>query len=104
MRSEVLKGNVDALLLAAVGEGEAHGYGIVETLRARSEGAFDLAEGTVYPALYRLERQGLLESYWDEVGGRRRRVYRLTARGSAALAERKREWSDFSRAMQAVLG
>jgi PadR family transcriptional regulator len=104
MRSEVLKGNVDALLLAAVGEGEAHGYGIVETLRARSDGAFDLAEGTVYPALYRLERQGLLESYWDEVGGRRRRVYRLTTRGSAALAERKREWSDFSRAMQAVLG
>jgi PadR family transcriptional regulator, regulatory protein PadR len=104
MRSEVLKGNVDALLLAAVGEGEAHGYGIVETLRARSEGAFDLAEGTVYPALYRLERQGLLESYWDEVGGRRRRVYRPTARGNAALAERKREWSDFSRAMQAVLG
>ena len=103
MRPEVLKGNVDALLLAAVGDGEAHGYGIVETVRARSEGAFRLAEGTVYPALYRLERQALLESRWDEVGGRRRRLYRLTPRGRRALAERRDEWSAFSRAMEAVL-
>jgi DNA-binding PadR family transcriptional regulator len=103
MRPEVLKGNVDALLLAAVGDGEAHGYGIVETVRARSEGAFRLAEGTVYPALYRLERQELLESRWDEVGGRRRRLYRLTPRGRRALAERRDEWSAFSRAMEAVL-
>jgi len=103
MRPEVLKGNVDALLLAAVGDGEAHGYGIVETVRARSEGEFRLAEGTVYPALYRLERQELLESRWDEVGGRRRRLYRLTPRGRRALAERRDEWSAFSRAMEAVL-
>jgi PadR family transcriptional regulator, regulatory protein PadR len=104
MRAEVLKGNVDALLLAAVGAGEAHGYGIVEKLRTRSDGTFDLAEGTVYPALYRLERQGLLASRWEVVAGRRRRVYRLTHRGEDALAERREEWSTFSRAMQAVLG
>jgi DNA-binding PadR family transcriptional regulator len=102
MRSEVLKGNVDALLLAALGDGEAHGYAIVETVRTRSEGAFRLAEGTVYPALYRLERQGLLLSRWQEVAGRRRRLYRLTARGREALAERREEWQEFSRAMQAV--
>ena len=104
MRSEVLKGNVDVLLLAAVRNGEAHGYGIVETVRSCSEGAFDLAEGTVYPALHRLERQGLLESRWHEVAGRRRRLYRLTDRGRDALAERREEWTAFSRAMQAVLG
>jgi PadR family transcriptional regulator, regulatory protein PadR len=104
VRPEVLKGNVDVLLLASVGDGEAHGYGIVETLRRRSQGAFELAEGTVYPALYRLERQGLLESRWDEVRGRRRRVYRLTRRGHDALAERRQEWSAFTRAMEAVLG
>jgi DNA-binding PadR family transcriptional regulator len=103
MRPEVLKGNVDALLLAAVRDGEAHGYGIVETVRTRSEGAFHLAEGTVYPALYRLERQGLLESRWQEVAGRRRRLYRLTARGQQALAERRAEWAAFTRAMEAVL-
>jgi PadR family transcriptional regulator, regulatory protein PadR len=104
MRAEVLKGNVDLLLLAAVGEGEAHGYGIVDSLRQRSAGAFDLAEGTVYPALYRLERQRLLESCWESVSGRRRRVYRLTGSGRAALAERRAEWGDFARAMEAVLG
>jgi DNA-binding PadR family transcriptional regulator len=103
MRSEVLKGNVDLLLLAAVGDGDAHGYGIVERVRLRSDGAFRLAEGTVYPALYRLERQGLLASRWDEVGGRRRRVYRLTHGGHGALAERRSEWERFSRAMQAAL-
>lgn len=104
MRTEVLKGNVDLLLLAAVGEGEAHGYGIVDSLRQRSAGAFDLAEGTVYPALYRLERQRLLESRWESVSGRRRRVYRLTGSGRTALAERRTEWSAFARAMEAVLG
>jgi DNA-binding PadR family transcriptional regulator len=103
MRTEVLKGNVDLLLLAAVADGEAHGYGIVDSLRRRSSGAFDLAEGTVYPALYRLERQRLLESRWDSVAGRRRRVYRLTDRGHAALAERRAEWTSFVRAMEAVL-
>jgi DNA-binding PadR family transcriptional regulator len=104
MRSEVLKGNVDALLLAAVGDGEVHGYAILELVRERSDGAFRLAEGTVYPALYRLERQGLLASRWRVVGGRRRRVYRLTRRGHETLAERRDEWSAFSRAMQAALG
>jgi DNA-binding PadR family transcriptional regulator len=103
MRSEVLKGHVDLLLLAAVGDGEAHGYGIVERVQRRSDGAFRLAEGTVYPALYRLEGQGLLASRWETVGGRRRRVYRLTDRGHAALAERRGEWEQFSSAMQAVL-
>ena len=103
MRPEVLKGNVDLLLLAAVGDGEAHGYAIVESVRTRSGGAFDLAEGTVYPALYRLERQGLLESDWRSVSGRRRRVYRLTQRGHGALAERRDEWRAFSRAMEVAL-
>ena len=103
MRSEVLKGHVDALLLAAVGQGEAHGYGIVERVRQRSAGAFDLAEGTVYPALYRLERQRLLSSRWEEVAGRRRRIYRLTSSGRAELADRRGEWERFSRAMQAAL-
>lgn len=98
-----MKGNVDALLLAAVAAGAAHGYAIVERVRRRSEGAFDLAEGTVYPALYRLERQGLLASRWEEPAGRRRRVYRLTSAGRAVLAERRSEWERFSRAMEAAL-
>lgn len=103
MHSEVLKGHADLLLLAALATGPAHGYAIVETVRARSGGAFDLAEGTVYPALYRLERRGLLASDWAKPAARRRRVYRLTRRGQAELAERRESWGDYVRAMQAAL-
>jgi DNA-binding PadR family transcriptional regulator len=103
MQGEVLKGHLDLLLLAALAEAPAHGYRVVELLRERSEGLFDLGEGTVYPALYRLERRGLLESAWDRSSGRRRRVYRLTKRGENMLALKRSEWARFTGAMRAVL-
>ena len=104
MNAETLKGHLELLLLAAVQPGPAHGYAIAEKLRTRSDGAFDLPEGTLYPALHRLERAGLLASRWSEVKGRRRRVYQLTAQGQKALATRQGEWRDFARAVQAVVG
>lgn len=104
MTPEALKGHLDLLLLAAVQVGPAHGYAIAETLRLRSAGIFDLAEGTLYPALHRLERGGLLSSRWSEVTGRRRRVYQLTRKGQQALAKRHNEWHDFARAVHAVVG
>jgi PadR family transcriptional regulator PadR len=103
LRSEVLKGHVDLLVLATLRGGALHGYGIVEKLRGASEGAFDLAEGTVYPALYRLEGAGLLASKWTSLGGRRRRVYRLTGRGRAELVRERKEWKAFARAIEAVV-
>ena len=72
MRGEPLKGHLDTLLLAIVADGPVHGYGIVEQLRERSGGQFELPEGTVYPALHRLEDDGLLRSEWAVIGGRRR--------------------------------
>ena len=81
MRAETLKGHLDALVLAALRE-PAHGYAVIEALRGRSDGAFDLAEGTVYPVLHRLEAEGLLASEWSTAAGRRRRVYRLTRKGA----------------------
>jgi len=104
MRPEVLKGNVDLLLLATLAPEPAHGYLVVERVRERSEGAFDLGEGTVYPALYRLERAGLLESRWEPGDGRRRRVYSVTRKGHGALAEQRRDWQAFTVAMEAVVG
>ena len=98
-----LKGHVDLLLLASLADGPAHGYALVEKLRERSEGAFDLPEGTVYPALYRLERRRLVTSGWELIGGRRRRVYRVTSRGADALAEQRAAWRAFSRAVEAVV-
>jgi PadR family transcriptional regulator, regulatory protein PadR len=103
MRSEALKGHLDLLLLSTLDQGPAHGYGLVEALRGKSEGAFDLGEGTMYPALYRLERQGLVASRWEVVGGRRRRVYRLTRSGRGALVRQLADWRAFSSAMEAVV-
>ena len=76
---------------------------MVEELRGASEGAFDLAEGTVYPALHRLERAGLLASKWTEAAGRRRRVYSLTGRGRAELVRGRTEWKTFANAVEAVV-
>jgi len=102
MKAEALKGHLDLLLLAAVEARPSHGYAIAEVLRARSAGTFDLAEGTLYPALHRLERAGLLSSRWAEVSGRRRRLYALTAAGRKALAARREEWRTFAGAVRAV--
>ena len=103
MRAETLKGHLDFLLLAIVADEPAHGYRIIEELKRRSGGAFDLPEGTVYPALHRLEQSGLLASSWATETGRRRRVYRLTARGGRALAGERRAWRGFTRAVEAVV-
>ena len=98
-----MKGHVDLLLLATLRRGSLHGYAVVEELRGASDGAFDLAEGTVYPALHRLERAGLLASKWTKAAGRRRRVYSLTARGRAELARGRLEWKTFARAVESVV-
>ncbi len=96
MSGEALKGHLDLLLLAALRGGPAHGYAIIEHLRSRSGGIFDLPEGTIYPALHRLERQGLISSQWSDASGRRRRVYRLTPRGRRALGEKAKAWRSFA--------
>jgi PadR family transcriptional regulator PadR len=103
MRAETLKGHLDTLILAVIGDEPLHGYAVIEELRLRSEGAFDLAEGTLYPVLHRLEADGLLSSAWSTASGRRRRVYRLTRRGRSALARQRGEWAGFARAVDAVL-
>jgi PadR family transcriptional regulator, regulatory protein PadR len=102
MRAESLKGHLDGLVLATLRDGPAHGYAVIEALKERSEGAFDLAEGTVYPVLHRLEAEGLLSSAWSTAAGRRRRVYRLTRRGRAVVAQRREEWRRFAHAVEAV--
>jgi PadR family transcriptional regulator, regulatory protein PadR len=102
MRAESLKGHLDGLVLATLRDAPAHGYAVIESLKERSEGAFDLAEGTVYPVLHRLEAEGLLSSAWSTAAGRRRRVYRLTRRGRAVVAQRREEWRRFANAVEAV--
>jgi PadR family transcriptional regulator, regulatory protein PadR len=100
---ELLKGRLDLLLLATVGRTPMHGYAIIADLRDSSGGTFDLPEGSVYPALHRLEREGLIASETCVAEGRRRRTYRLTPAGEAALAVRRTEWTRFVRSFDAVL-
>ena len=104
MRREQLKGHLDLLLLSVLAHGPAHGYAIIGELRERSAEEFTLPEGTIYPALHRLEAAGLLRSSWAEQTGRRRRLYELTAKGVSALAELQGEWRRFSTGVQAVVG
>jgi PadR family transcriptional regulator, regulatory protein PadR len=104
MNAEKLKGHLDLLLLSVLAGGPGHGYEVITRLRDSSEGAFELPEGTVYPALHRLEHAGLLASTWAVVNGRRRRVYRLTAAGQEAMAQQADQWRTFSGSISRVIG
>ncbi|WP_439817738.1 PadR family transcriptional regulator [Zavarzinia sp. CC-PAN008] len=100
----MLKGHLDTIVLAALAAGPAHGYAIIEAIRNQSGSTFDLPEGTIYPALHRLEGAGLLASTWQvPPGGRRRRVYALTPAGTAALAQRRKSWARFANGVERML-
>jgi PadR family transcriptional regulator, regulatory protein PadR len=105
MEGEMLKGHLDMIVLAALSAGPAHGYAVIEAIKRRSGQAFDLPEGTIYPALHRLEQADLLASRWVTAeSGRRRRVYSLTKRGNRALVEQRAVWEQFSDAIGGLLG
>ena len=103
MRAETLKGHLDGMLLASLEAGPRHGYAIMEMLRAGSDGQVDLPTGTIYPALHRLERAGLIHATWSAAAGRRRRVYELTPAGRAALDTELSTWRESSAAVTALL-
>lgn len=103
-QQELLKGNTDTLLLALLQNEPMYGYQIVKEVEKRSSGYFAFKEGTLYPALHRLERAKLVEGRWEEnPGSVRRRYYLITERGRQALADRLSEWQRFSRAMDSVM-
>ena len=103
MKGEALKGHLDMLLLAVLHRCPAHGYAVIEELYRLSGNTLDLPEGTVYPALHRLERSGMISSAWSEETGRKRRVYELTVEGRAALRRYHQEWRQFSEGVDALL-
>jgi PadR family transcriptional regulator, regulatory protein PadR len=103
MTPAMLKGHLDSLLLAVLEPGPRHGYGVVEQLKARSTGALDLPSGTVYPALHRLERLGLISGAWTTYQGRRRRMYTITEAGRSALAAHRVAWRSFATVVENVM-
>lgn len=102
-----LRGHLEALVLAALAKGEAHGLEIIQRLESSAAGLLKLREGSLYPALYRLEADGKIRAEW-EAGpihrrGARRRIYRLTPKGTRELANQRVEWKAFVSTIQAIL-
>lgn len=104
MRPDSVRGRLDTLILAVLEEGPRHGYAVIEAMQTASGGALDLPTGTVYPALRRLEAAAWLSGSWSTVGGRRRRTYRLTRAGRAALAAQRDDWVEYSTVMSRLIG
>ncbi|HTV03565.1 MAG TPA: PadR family transcriptional regulator [Luteitalea sp.] len=103
-RSDLLQGTLDLLILKICGTGPVHGYAISQRLRARSEEVLQVQQGSLYPALHRLERKGLLKATWDTTDtGREAKFYQLTAAGRKQLDSETAYWMQMSRAIALVL-
>ena len=103
-RRDWLLGNIEPLLLYLIFEQPMYGYQIIKELETRSQGYFKIKEGTLYPVLHRLEREGLILGQWQTLpSGRRRKYYHITNKGRSTLAERQSQWREFLTAMGLVV-
>ena len=103
MNKELIRGSVETVILRLLGEHPMYGYEMIKTVNDRTDGFFEWKEGSLYPCLHRLESEGLLASEWRECGGKLRKYYSLTARGSTAARARTAEARAFCRAFCALL-
>jgi PadR family transcriptional regulator, regulatory protein PadR len=105
---DTLRGHLEAMVLSALDRGEAHGFEVLRRLEELGCGALVLKEGTLYPVLYRLEAAGLVRGEWEEDTqgrrGPRRRIYRLTDKGTRDLARRREDWTQFVTIVGRILG
>jgi PadR family transcriptional regulator PadR len=103
-RSELLQGTLDLLILRTLAYGSAHGHSIAKHIRATSDDVLQVEAGSLYPALHRLEKRGLIASKWDHSDlGKRARFYRLTPAGRRQLAAEQSIWEQLSSAIARVL-
>ena len=103
--TDVLRGTLDLLILQTLSVEPMHGWGISRRIRDRSEDAFEVGQGSLYPALQRLEQKGWIDSEWQRTEeNRRARFYHLTSSGRKALGEEVASWRQYVRAMELVLG
>ncbi len=98
-----LKGTLPTLILEALLDGPSHGYRIAQAIKERSAGVLDFKEGTLYPALHKLENSGNVESYESVENGRARRYYRITQCGRKMLTKDRAEWRALSQAVSMIL-
>ena len=103
-RADLLPGTLDLLILKAVSLGNVHGYGVLLRLEQISNGALDIQQGTLYPALYRLEHRGLIRSDWGKSeNNRRAKFYNLTKAGERQLGQEEKSWQNFANTIETVL-
>lgn len=103
-RPELMKGSSESLLLCLVGQQPMYGYQIIKELEGRSQGYFKFKEGTLYPALHRLEKAGVIVGKWQMLpNGRQRRYYYITDKGRRVLAVKMSQWQDFLTAMNLII-
>ena len=103
-RRELMKGNIDSLLLCLLAQRRMYGYQIIKVLEQRSQGYFRFKEGTLYPALRRLEVAGLIQGKWQVLpSGRQRKYYHITDKGCSVLVEKRAQWQDFLAAMSLII-
>jgi PadR family transcriptional regulator, regulatory protein PadR len=103
-KHDLIKGSSNSLLLSMLERQAMYGYQIVKELETRSQGYFKFKEGTLYPALHRLEKAGLIAGKWQILpNGRQRRYYHITAKGQAELTQEKMQWQDFLAAITMIL-
>jgi PadR family transcriptional regulator, regulatory protein PadR len=97
------KGSLPTLILEALMQEPDHGYRIAQRIKERSQGVLDFKEGTLYPALHKLEREGMVQSFDSAENGRPRRHYRITKSGRAMLTKDRAEWRVLSQAVTQIL-
>jgi PadR family transcriptional regulator PadR len=103
-RRELIKGSIDSLLLCLIEQQPMYGYLIIKELDRRSQGYFKFKEGTLYPALHRLEKAGLIRGEWQVLpSGRQRRYYHITAKGLNGLVTTRSQWRDFLVAVNLII-
>lgn len=100
----LVSGSTAMLLLKLLNEKDMYGYEMIETLRQRSEDAFELKAGTMYPLLHGMEVKSELKSYMKEVGGKSRKYYQITPEGKKQLARKEKEWQEYAKAVSKVMG
>ncbi|WP_042461522.1 PadR family transcriptional regulator [Neobacillus dielmonensis] len=93
MDKEMLKGSIDLLLLSMISNRDMYGYEMMKILKETSGEQYEMGEGTLYPALKRLEKKEWIESYWKDTDSGRRKYYHLTDKGTAELEEKRKNWS-----------
>jgi PadR family transcriptional regulator PadR len=103
-QTELLHGTLDTLILKTLSWGPRHGYGVARWIQEATDDALEIGEGSLYPALYRMERKGWIEAEWGESElGRKAKMYRLTAVGKRQLRAETEEWARFAGAVSRIL-